>query len=113
MEKVYNKLVRDNIPDIIKNNNEVPFTKVLGDDEYKMELDKKLLEECNEVLSSSGDDRLHELADVIEVVSALAKIEGKNLNNVITIANEKSNKRGAFDKKIFLEKVISKDSENT
>ena len=36
-------------------------------------------------------------------------IEGKNLNDVINIANEKSNKRGAFDKKIFLEKVISKD----
>ncbi len=109
MEIVYNKLVRDNIPDIIKNNKEIPFTKVLDDDEYKTELDKKLLEECNEVLSSVGNDRLHELADVIEVVSALAKIEGKNLNDVINIANEKSNKRGAFDKKIFLEKVISKD----
>lgn len=108
MEIEYNKLVRDNIPDIIKNNNEIPFTRILGDDEYKMELDKKLLEECNEVLSSAGNDRMHELADVIEVVSALAKIEGKNLNDVINIANEKSNKRGAFDKKIFLEKVISK-----
>jgi len=46
----YKKLVRDNIPDIIKNNGEIPITRILSNGEYKFELEKKLLEECNEVI---------------------------------------------------------------
>lgn len=38
MEKVYNKLVRDNIPDIIEENNEITVTRILSDDEYRIEL---------------------------------------------------------------------------
>lgn len=45
---------------------------------------------------------------MIEVISALAKLEGKSLEEVITVSKEKSNKRGAFDNRIFLEKVIEK-----
>ena len=50
----YNKLVRDKIPEIIKNNNETPITRILSDEEYKIELEKKLYEEYQEVLESSG-----------------------------------------------------------
>ena len=42
MEKIYNKLVRDNIPTIIEQDNEVPFTRILNDNDYKKELYKKL-----------------------------------------------------------------------
>ena len=45
MEKIFNKLVRDNIPDIIASNKEIAITKILTDDEYKIELLKKLKEE--------------------------------------------------------------------
>ena len=105
MERIYNKLVRDNIPNIIKAKGEEPIIKILGDDEYKTELEKKLSEEYKEVLESSGEARVEELADMLEVIKALAKLEGKTLQEVIIIANEKSSKRGAFDGKIFLEKV--------
>ncbi len=57
----FNKLVRDKIPEIIKNNNETPITRILSDEEYKIELEKKLYEEYQEVLESSGENRLEEL----------------------------------------------------
>ena len=43
MEKIYNKLVRDNIPEIIIQDNRHAVTKILDDDCYKKELEKKLL----------------------------------------------------------------------
>lgn len=106
MEKIYNKLVRDNIPEIIVGNGGNPFTRVLDDSEYKAELEKKLNEEYQEVLgTTTSDDRVEELADMLEIIEALAKLEGKSLDDVIEVAKEKRSKRGGFSKKIFLEKV--------
>lgn len=59
--KEYNKLVRDNIPEIMIKNGAKPVTRILSDNEYLEELNKKLLEEVNEYLSS-GD--ILELADI-------------------------------------------------
>lgn len=106
MERVYNKLVRDKIPEIIEGKNETPVTRILNDDEYKLELEKKLYEEYKEVIKSSGEDRLFELADMIEVIKSLALLSSKTLEDIIELANGKRNKRGGFEKKIFLEKVI-------
>lgn len=47
-----------------------------------------------------------ELADVIEIIATLAVMSGKNLGEIIKIAGDKRTKRGGFEKKIFLEKVI-------
>ena len=74
--------------------------------EYKIELEKKLKEEYQEVLNATGKDRIEELADMIEVIKSLAKLENATLDDIITIANAKNSKRGAFNDKIFLEKVI-------
>ena len=109
MEQIYNKLVRDNIPDKIKSNGENPIFSILDDKKYKEELEKKLYEEYQEVLESSGVNRIEELADMLEVIKALAKLENKTLGDVIEVADQKVKKRGTFDKKIFLEKVIIKD----
>ena len=95
MEHIYNKLVRNKIPKIIGRNGEKPVTRVLSDEEYKIELKKTLLEEC-----------IEELADMLEVLISLAKVEDRTLEDIIEIANKKKEKRGGFDKKIFLEKVI-------
>lgn len=108
MEKIYNKLVRDNIPNIIKSKGETPVTRILDDATYKNELENKLYEEYQEVLKSSGDDRVEELADMLEIISALSKLENKSLQDIINIAEDKNKKRGAFEEKIFLEKVIEK-----
>lgn len=106
MEIIYNKLVRDNIPNIIKEKGEEPITRILSDEEYKKELEKKLNEEYQEVLVASGSERVEELADMLEVIKTLGELEHTTLEEIINIANTKSIKRGAFKDKIFLEKVI-------
>ena len=72
-------------------------------------MEKKLYEEYKEVIEATGDNRVEELADMLEVIRALANLENINLNEVIKIADEKNKKRGAFEEKIFLEKVIENE----
>ena len=110
MERKFNKLVRDNIPDIIASNGDKLVTRILEDDEYKAELYKKLLEEANEVIDSKGSNTtLEELADVLEILKAIAELSGKKLEDIIEMANQKRLKRGGFQKRIFLEKTYSKE----
>lgn len=109
MEKVYNKLVRDNIPEIAAENNQTTYVRILNNEEFKTELERKLYEEYNEMLNSCGSNRVDELADMIEVIRYLAKLEGVSLEEVIKHADEKAKIRGGFEKKIFLEKVIDNE----
>ena len=109
MERIFNKLVRDNIPDIITSNGEESVTRILTDEEYEAALYKKLLEETNEVISSkSSGETLEELADVLEILMLIAKLNGKTLDDVLKIAAQKKLKRGGFEKRIFLEKTYKK-----
>jgi predicted house-cleaning noncanonical NTP pyrophosphatase (MazG superfamily) len=102
---MYKKLVRDNIPNIIKGNNEEPIFRVLSDEEYKKELEKKLIEECNEVLNSNSDDRIEELADLLEVMISLAELENNTFDDIEKVRILKKDKRGGFSNKIYLEGV--------
>lgn len=106
MVKVFNKLVRDKIPQIIENNGEKPITEVLNDREYRKELLKKLKEECEEVVNArDAVETLEELADVYEVVLSIAKLENLDICDVIKMADKKRNAKGGFDKRIFLIKT--------
>ena len=105
--EIYNKLVRDNIPQKIENNGSTPIIRILSDEEYKIELEKKLYEEYQEVLGAKTTvERIEELADMLEIINSLSKLENKELEDVIECAKVKKLKRGGFDKKIFLESVI-------
>ena len=109
MERIFNKLVRDNISDIIASNGEESVTRILADEEYKAELYKKLLEEANEVISSkTSDETIEELADVLEILKSIAELNGKILDDVVEVAKQKRLKRGGFEKRIFLEKTYKK-----
>lgn len=110
MEKIYNKLVRDNIPDIIRDDNETPVTRILTNGEYEIELYRKLVEECKEVFEAENDNETcKELADVLEVIRAIANVKGKSLEDIIKLANDKRDKRGGFSKRVYLEKSIQKE----
>lgn len=109
MEKIYNKLVRDNIPEIIKSNEEIPTTRILSEYEYKEELERKLYEEYQEVLQTKNvSERIEELADMLEIIESLAILENKTLEDVLEVAKTKKLKRGGFAKRIYLEKVTTK-----
>ena len=56
MERIYNKLVRDKITNIIKEKGETPVVRVLDEVEYKNELEKKLYEEYKETIEAIGDE---------------------------------------------------------
>lgn len=108
MEEIYNKLVRDNIPDIIKSNDEQPITRILTDEEYWEYLLKKDSEELEEVrTASSPEERKKELGDKLELIIAMANYDGYTLEDIIQEAEEKKSKNGGFEKRILLEKVIN------
>lgn len=98
----YNKLVRDRIPDIIERNGEVPDFEVLDDEKFYVELVKKLQEEVDEFVESG---ELVELADILEVIIKLVELKGQDMLYLEDIRFEKQNKRGGFDKKIYLKGV--------
>lgn len=99
--KIYNKLVRDNIPEIMVKNGAKPVTRILTDEEYLIELNKKLKEEVNEYLES---ENIEEIADIEEVLLAILTVKGITKDNLEEIRKTKTLKRGAFNKKIFLER---------
>ena len=110
MEQIFNKLVRDNIPNKIKSNGEESIIRILDDEEYRSELYKKLLEESQEVINSKNkEEMIEELADVLEILKSIAELNDKNLEDIIEVAKQKRLKRGGFKKRIFLEKTYSKE----
>lgn len=107
MEKVYNKLVRDKIPDICRANGEEPFTRVLTDEEYWEYLLKKDEEELEEVRTAETlEERKKELADKLELIRAMAQYNDFSLEEIIEEADKKKQKNGGFEKRLLLEKVV-------
>ena len=106
-KKVFNKLVRDKIPEIIKNNNEVPFVKTLTDEENLIELNKKLQEEVNEYLQADKSTQVEELADVVEVIYGILKSKNVTIQQFEQVRNNKKEKRGGFEQKVFLEYTLT------
>ncbi|MAH43283.1 phosphoribosyl-ATP pyrophosphohydrolase [archaeon] len=99
----YNKLVRDKIPEIIKNDDKVPVVHTALDEEYSRKLKEKLVEEVNEYLGSGKEE---ELADILEVVFALSDFKNIPKDVLEKIRKDKKEKRGSFSKKIILSEVL-------
>lgn len=100
---VYNKLVRDKIPQIIAAQGEHPCIRILEEEEYRILLEQKLDEEVGEY---HRDKNSEELADILEVVFALASSIGCTREELMDIYEQKHTARGGFQERIFL---ISKE----
>lgn len=103
MKKIeYHKLVRDQIPEIIEKDGKTCVCSVLSKEDYITLLDQKLNEELAEYQESKS---MEELADLLEVMSAVAAARGSSIEEVEKIRVRKKEKRGGFEKRILLETV--------
>lgn len=100
---IYNKLIRDKIPEIIKDQGKESSTRILSYEEYKQELLKKLVEEAQELLVSGGD--LSERADVAEVLRAVDDIFKWSTEDIEKARIHKLKDRGGFQERLYLEYV--------
>ncbi|MBU8729729.1 nucleoside triphosphate pyrophosphohydrolase [Cytobacillus oceanisediminis] len=103
---IYYKLVRDRIPEVIGKTGKKFSTRILDDNEYIKELKKKSFEELQEYVEThNNEDAIEELADVLEVIHALAEYHGASIEEVEEVRKQKAEKRGGFKEKIFLIEV--------
>lgn len=101
-KKIYNKLVRDNIPEIIEADNKTCLTEILSDEKYIEMLDEKLNEELLEYQESKD---IEEIADMLEVMNAIVVARGYSVEELEKIRKDKADKRGGFVKKMLLKEV--------
>ena len=106
MTKTYNKLVRDRIPEIIEASGAECKTEILSDEKYLEMIDAKLDEELAEY---HKDQNIEELADLLEVVRAATIARGYTLEELEAVRAKKADKRGGFEKKIFLIDVTDEE----
>lgn len=102
MVKEYDKLVRDDIPEIIRKDGKTPVTTRAKGAEYCEMLRRKLDEEVREYHDSQDPE---ELADILEVVYALAEAEGTAASNIESLRKFKQKDRGGFEEGIILREV--------
>lgn len=97
MKVIHNKLIRDNIPEIVERDNKTCKVRVLDDAEYLACLKDKLLEEGNEVKNAGArNEVIKVIADVLEVLDAIKGCYGITDEEVMTIKNKKVNSNSVF-----------------
>jgi predicted house-cleaning noncanonical NTP pyrophosphatase (MazG superfamily) len=102
MPEKYDKLVRDRIPELIRADDEVPVTETVAGETYRERLHDKLDEEVAEYHESG---RVAELADVLEVLHALAALDDVTPEELAAMRREKRAERGGFDDGVVLKRV--------
>jgi len=95
----YNKAIRDKIPEIIQKDNKTCNVKTLSNEEFLVEIEKKLSEEVIEYQENKNPE---ELADILEVIYRIANLKGISKEELEKIRIKKVEKRGAFEKNLFL-----------
>jgi predicted house-cleaning noncanonical NTP pyrophosphatase (MazG superfamily) len=96
---IYNKAIRDKIPEIIKKDGYSCNVKTLSDEKFLVELEKKLSEEVTEY---QNDKNSEELADILEVIYRIAELKGVSKEELEKIRIRKVSERGSFEKNLFL-----------
>jgi predicted house-cleaning noncanonical NTP pyrophosphatase (MazG superfamily) len=111
MKIQHHKLVRDRIPDIIRNDGGIVHLRILDDDEeYRRRLADKVGEEARELESAKTPaDRLKESADLLTVMRALLALDGTSSLQLEWEVVRRRQERGGFRDRVFLESVEQTD----
>lgn len=105
----YNKLVRDNIPEIINKFGNKAKYRVLSKEDFRQALKDKLVEEVNEFLAAeTNGERIEELADIKEVITEIRKAFSLKNTDINHCRHCKLIEKGGFNKRYFLESVADK-----
>lgn len=104
-EEKYNKLVRDRIPELLRQQGKVCETVVLSDREYIEKLKEKLKEEVDDFIKAQPDKLASEIADVLEVLYALAEHKGISEAELDFTRQMKKRQRGSYRGKVLLKSV--------
>ena len=108
--KIYNKLIRDRIPEIIAKDGNTADIIILSEESFKQAIKEKLIEEATEVCNADNrDEVLSELADLQEVMDTIKQIYNINTLEVNTIQAVKALQRGKFEKRLYLKSVKEKE----
>lgn len=106
---IYQKLVRDRIPEIIRNHGKNPQTRILGQAEFKEAVAAKIIEEAHELhrewAQCHSKGILTESADLLEILLTALHEYGFTLDDLLAMRQIRENERGGFKEKIFLEHV--------
>lgn len=105
----YNKLVWDNVPDLIREKGKDCEVRELTDDEFEIEILKKVEEEASALPeTASRQELIDELADVVTCIEYLKSIKGITELELADALERHSRRKGRFEKKLYL--VWSSDS---
>ncbi|MFZ3591621.1 phosphoribosyl-ATP pyrophosphohydrolase [Bacillus sp. DJP31] len=103
---IYNKLVRDKIPQVIEKTGKVFKTSILSNEQYIIELQKKAFEELEEYIHAGNhEEAIEELADLLEIIHAFAEYHGSTIHDVEKVREIKAEERGGFKERVFLIEV--------
>ena len=96
---VYEKAIRDKIPEIIRESGGNCNVKKLSNKEFLLVLEKKLTEEVKEYSESKS---IEELADILEVITRISELKDVSQEQLEQIRKKKSDERGIFSDNLFL-----------
>lgn len=102
MATVYNKLVRDRIPEIILAEGRTCQVETMPLDEYRQTLLTKVTEEATEVADAPLDKLASELADLYEVMDAIMTAFNVDPETVRQLQDQRRRERGGFEKRLKL-----------
>jgi predicted house-cleaning noncanonical NTP pyrophosphatase (MazG superfamily) len=107
LENEYPKLIRDKIPELVKQEGIVPsIRKIQNDEEFLEYILKKIVEEAQELSEAKTDSNiLEEIADVYEIINALKQLKNLSDADIEAVQTQKRQKRGGFDERIIMLKT--------
>lgn len=107
---IYNKLIRDQIPEINQKDNKTCVVEVLDEQRFVLELKRKLIEESKELLESiRREDIINELADIQEIIDTIKDSHAISSSEVREKQHKKAQANGRFEKRLLLVSVSDPD----